>query len=94
MSRVTLDLYGSLAKTGRGHGTDVAVQLGLCGEAPETINVETIDKRISEIARTKRIRLFGAHEIPFDSDTDITFHDHQRLPYHPNAMRFIARTPE
>ena len=46
LSRIQIDLYGSLAKTGRGHGTDIAVQLGLAGEDPETIDVQSIDQRI------------------------------------------------
>jgi L-serine dehydratase len=91
VSRITVDLYGSLAKTGRGHGTDIAVQLGLCGETPETIDVATIDQRIRDIASTGRIRLSGSLEVPFDPDTDITFHDNQQLPFHPNALRFSAR---
>ena len=91
VASVAVDLYGSLAKTGRGHGTDVAVQLGLCGEDPQTMDVATIDERIREIARTKRIRLSGAREVPFDAKTDIRFHGEQRLPLHPNAIRFTAR---
>lgn len=91
VTRVTVELYGSLAKTGRGHGTDVAVQLGLCGEDPQTIAVGTIDKRIREIAAGKRIKLFGFQEVPFDPKSDIQFHSDQQLPMHPNGMRFSVR---
>ena len=91
VSQVKVELYGSLAKTGKGHGTDVAVQLGLCGEVPETIDVASIHERIRDIARTKRIRLSGSREIQFDPETDITFLNEQQLPFHPNALRFTAR---
>ncbi len=91
VSRLTVDLYGSLAKTGRGHGTDIAVQLGLCGEDPEAIEVATIHARIRDIARKKRIQLSGGPEVPFDPGADIAFHDDQQLPFHPNALRFTAR---
>ncbi len=89
--RVTVDLYGSLAKTGKGHGTDVAVQLGLCGEDPETIDVETIDGRIAEIAAAKRIHLSNGDEVSFDPKSDIRFLTDQQLPFHPNAVRFTAQ---
>jgi len=89
VARVKVDLFGSLAKTGRGHGTDIALELGLCGECPETIDVSSIDGQIRSIATTKRIKLFGSRDIPFDPETDITFHDEQ-LPFHPNGVRFTA----
>ena len=90
VSRVHVDLYGSLAKTGKGHGTAIAVQLGLRGEDPETIDVAMIAGLIRDIARTKRIRLAGGREVPFEPDLDIEFHHDQQLPLHPNALRFTA----
>lgn len=90
VSRLHVDLYGSLAKTGRGHGVDIAVQLGLSGAEPETIDVATIEKRVADIASTKRINLANTKSIPFDPPTDITFHVDQQLPFHPNALRFSA----
>jgi L-serine dehydratase len=90
VSRVTVDLYGSLAKTGRGHGTDIAVQLGLRGEDTETIDVTTIHDRISDIATTQRLMLAGSNEVDFDPETDIVFHCEQQLPFHPNALRFTV----
>jgi L-serine dehydratase len=90
VSRIQVELYGSLAKTGRGHGTDVAVQLGLRGECPETIDTTAIPERIREIATAQRIRLRGSHEIPFDPKTDIVLLDDRQLPLHPNALRFVA----
>lgn len=83
-------LYGSLAKTGKGHGTDVAVQLGLCGTDPETIPVEDVFPRINDIASMKRILLAGMHEIPFEPSDDIEFLKSESLPFHPNGLTFIA----
>ena len=65
VSQIRVDLYGSLAKTGRGHGTDIAVQLGLCDEDRETIDVSTIQDRIRDIASTQRIDLAGTHKVQF-----------------------------
>src|SRR5690606_37764127 len=66
-------LYGSLAKTGKGHGTDIAIQLGLCGEDPVLFDVFQIDNRISDILSMKRLLLKGKHEIDFDPREDIEF---------------------
>ncbi|MFT3678966.1 MAG: L-serine ammonia-lyase [Ferruginibacter sp.] len=83
-------LYGSLAKTGVGHGTDVAVQLGLCGENPETFDVNFIHSRIKDIRSMKKILLHGRHEIDFDPAEDIEFLMSESLPYHPNALSFLV----
>jgi L-serine dehydratase len=83
-------LYGSLAKTGIGHGTDVAVQLGLCGENPETFGVHLIHSRIQDIAAMRKLLLAGRHEINFDPREDIEFLFQESLPYHPNALTFLA----
>jgi L-serine dehydratase len=83
-------LYGSLAKTGRGHGTDIAVQLGLCGDDPVTFDVSRIDEKISQIRQNKKLLLNGTHEIGFDPAEDIEFLKNESLPYHPNALTFIA----
>ena len=83
-------LYGSLAKTGRGHGTDVAIQLGLCGEDPVTFEVDRITPKMNDIAVMKRLVLGGLHEIPFDPMEDIDFLISESLPYHPNAVSFLA----
>src|SRR4051794_5351505 len=66
-------LYGSLAKTGKGHGTDVAIQLGLSGADPATFDVDTIDAKINDIKAMKKIVLQGKHEIDFDPAEDIEF---------------------
>ncbi|NCU05662.1 MAG: L-serine ammonia-lyase, partial [Chitinophagaceae bacterium] len=83
-------LYGSLAKTGKGHGTDVAVQLGLCGDDPVTFDVNAIDSKINDIAAMKEIVLGGRHEIQFDPREDIEFLMTESLPFHPNAVTFLA----
>ncbi|HTN05907.1 L-serine ammonia-lyase [Agriterribacter sp.] len=83
-------LYGSLAKTGKGHGTDIAVQLGLCGEDPETFAVENINTYINTIAVNKKIRLRGKQDLAFDPYTDIVFLAKESLPFHPNALRFLV----
>lgn len=83
-------LYGSLAKTGRGHGTDIAVQLGLSGDDPVTIEVEFISEKINQIKSQKKLFLNGTHEINFDPAEDIEFLKNESLPYHPNALTFIA----
>lgn len=83
-------LYGSLAKTGKGHGTDIAVQLGICGEDPVSFDVHSIQPRINDIASMKRIVLGKLHEIAFDPAEDIDFLFTESLPYHPNALTFLV----
>jgi L-serine dehydratase len=83
-------LYGSLAKTGRGHGTDVAVQLGLEGDDPVTFATEQIPSKINAIAAAKKIVLLGLHEVDFDPKKDIEFLVTESLPFHPNALTFLA----
>ncbi len=90
VSEVKILLYGSLAKTGKGHGTDVAVQLGLCGDDPVTFDVEKIDTKIAEIARFNKMILDGKHEIQFDPASDVEFLMSESLPFHPNALTFLA----
>ena len=83
-------LYGSLAKTGKGHGTDVAVILGLCGEDPVTFDVNQINPRIKSIVDSKTINLAGQSEIYFDPKEDVVFLMQDALPYHPNALTFLC----
>jgi L-serine dehydratase len=84
-------LYGSLAKTGKGHGTDVAVQLGLSGEDPVTFAVADMDARIHDIASMKKIILAGKIEVDFDPGEDIDFLISETLAYHPNALTFLVK---
>ncbi len=83
-------LYGSLAKTGIGHGTDIAVQLGLSGDDPVTFNVNNINPKMTDIKQMKKILLAGKHEIDFDPSEDIEFLFSESLPYHPNALTFLV----
>lgn len=83
-------LYGSLAKTGKGHGTDIAVQLGLAGADPVSFAVDQIGARIHDIASMKKILLMGLHEVDFDPNEDIEFLFSESLPFHPNAVSFLA----
>ena len=87
---IRIILYGSLAKTGKGHGTDIAVQLGLSGEDPVSFDVNIIDNRIREIAARKQIVLAGQQAICFDPKMDIEFLTAESLPYHPNGLSFLA----
>ncbi len=88
--RIEAHLFGSLALTGKGHGTDKAVLLGLEGETPEEVDVDSVVDRIEQIRVTKSLRLPGGREIPFDETSDLLFHRRESLPEHPNGMRFIA----
>ncbi len=83
-------LYGSLAKTGVGHGTAIAVQLGLSGDDPVTFDVENIDAKIVDIKNMGKILLAGRHEINFIPSDDIEFLFTETLPYHPNALTFLV----
>jgi L-serine dehydratase len=83
-------LYGSLAKTGKGHGTDIAVQLGLRGEDPVRCDVSLVNEKINQIKSEKKILINGSHSIDFDPAEDIEFLKTESLPYHPNALTFIA----
>lgn len=83
-------LYGSLAKTGIGHGTDVAILLGLSGEDPVSFDVNNIHSKMSDIKAMKRLVLNGRHEISFDPLEDIYFLYDESLPFHPNALTFLA----
>lgn len=91
---IRAELYGSLGATGHGHGTPKAVLLGLEGEAPQTVNVETADARVEEIRSTGRINLLGMHEIAFAFDDDLVLHRRKALPYHANGMTIFAYDTE
>ncbi len=83
-------LYGSLAKTGIGHGTDIAIQLGLCGADPVTFDVDNIVAKMNDISSMKKLLLNGHHEIDFDPKEDIEFLFTESLPFHPNALTFLV----
>ncbi|HEY7872669.1 MAG TPA: serine dehydratase beta chain, partial [Rudaea sp.] len=90
VARVRAELFGSLAHTGRGHGTDKAVLCGFEGEWPDKIDPDSIPARLERIRATKKINLLGKREIAFDEKTDLIFNKRTKLPYHSNGMRFTA----
>lgn len=92
VSQVTVDLYGSLAKTGKGHGTDLAVILGLAGYDPVTIDTSIIDGIVAAIQREKEMQLGGVYVISFNPAKEIVFHFDESLPEHPNGIIFTAVT--
>ena len=89
VTRVRAELFGSLGATGRGHGSEHAVILGLEGEAPETVDVATIAPRVAQVRASARVLLLGEREVGLAGD-DLVLHRRQSLPYHPNGMRFFA----
>jgi L-serine dehydratase len=89
-SEVAVRLYGSLALTGAGHGTDRAVLAGLEGGQPETIDPDSIEPTLARIRASGRLRLLGTHDIAFDEPMQLLFMQHERLPRHSNGMRFSA----
>jgi L-serine dehydratase len=88
LAHVQVLLYGSLAKTGKGHGTDIAIQLGLAGFDPVAIDTSIIPTVIENINEKKS--LAPGLPITFDPSTDITFLTKESLPHHPNALSFLA----
>ncbi|WP_066097331.1 L-serine ammonia-lyase [Xanthomonas massiliensis] len=88
--RVRAEVFGSLALTGRGHGTDKAILLGLEGQRPNLIDPDIIPATLARIRADKRIRLMGEHGIAFDEKRDLAMNKRQKLPYHTNGMRFTA----
>ena len=89
-ARVRAELYGSLALTGRGHGTDRAVLMGLEGATPEEIDPDSVGPRVAAIRGRQRIGLLGRHEVPFQEGDDLIFNRRDLLPVHSNGMRFTA----
>jgi L-serine dehydratase len=83
-------LYGSLAKTGRGHGTDIAIQLGLCGYDPVTIAIENVPVITQAILTKNELLLVGEKAVAFSPADDILFLSNESLPAHPNAVTFQA----
>jgi L-serine dehydratase len=87
---VKVELFGSLGFTGKGHGSDRAVLLGLEGEAPATVDVDSVTPRVARIAADKRVTLLGKHPVALDPETQLVFHRREKLPLHANGMRFTA----
>ena len=89
VTKIDVLLYGSLAKTGKGHGTDVAVLLGLCNEDPVTIDVNAIDEKIKYIQTNHQLYLSNERYLPFNPNINIHFLNEETLPFHPNGMSFL-----
>lgn len=90
VARVRVELFGSLGFTGRGHGTDGAVMLGLEGERPRSVDIDAVPARLAAIALDGRLRLLGRKAVAFSVDEDLVFHRAERLPRHSNGLRFTA----
>lgn len=88
--QVKILLYGSLAKTGKGHGTDVAILLGLSGADPVTFDVNAINSTILNIKNSKKLDLNNKYTIDFSYTEDLIFLYSESLPFHPNAVTFQA----
>jgi L-serine dehydratase len=89
-ARVRVELFGSLALTGRGHGTHLAVAAGLAGERPESVEPASLPQIHASAGQQKQIRLAGECLVRFDPASDIHFNRRRSLPFHPNGMRFTA----
>ncbi|MEU7879700.1 L-serine ammonia-lyase [Microbispora bryophytorum] len=90
VTRVEAVLYGSLGLTGKGHGSDKAVLLGLSGDKPELVDVDTVDERLAAMRASGTVTLYGVREIPFVVGEHLVFERKLSLPHHPNGMRFTA----
>jgi len=90
VAQLKAELYGSLGATGKGHGSDKAVILGLLGEAPDLVDTDSIDDRLAQVRTAKQISLLGEHTIPFIESEHLLLYKRQSLPHHPNGMRFTA----
>jgi len=89
-ARVQSQLYGSLGATGKGHGSDKAVLLGLAGHEPDTVDVDAVPALLAAIRGRRRLPLMGRHEVDFTEKDDLKFHRRETLPFHANGMRFTA----
>jgi L-serine dehydratase len=89
-TRVEARLYGSLGATGKGHGTDKAVLLGLQGAQPDSIDPDSIPARLRQMREQGRLVLDGVHAVAFNERTDLVFLRRESLPFHPNGVRFSA----
>jgi L-serine dehydratase len=90
VSRVSVSLHGSLAFTGKGHGTDSAILLGLAGERPDSVDPDTVPDLLDRIRETGKLRLLGGHEIAFEEPRDLVLDYDEILSGHANGMRFRA----
>jgi L-serine dehydratase len=89
-ARVLAELYGSLGATGAGHGSPKAILLGLAGETPEGVEIESIAERVRAVREGGSLALLGEHKIAFNYREDLIMHRSEALPFHSNGMRFSA----
>lgn len=89
-TRIACNLYGSLGATGKGHGSDVAVILGLMGHAPDTVDVDAVPGLITQVRTERMLAVLGVHPIGFGEKEDVLMHRREALPEHPNGMKFSA----
>ena len=90
VARIAITLSGSLGATGKGHGSDKAILLGLLGEEPDTVDVDAIAALVQRVRDTGRLRVLGTREIPFAERGDLAFNHRDTLPMHSNGMRFVS----
>ncbi len=88
--RVLSQLYGSLGATGKGHGSDKAVLLGLAGHEPDTVDVDAVPALLAAMRKAGRLALLGRHDIGFSEKDDLKFFRRETLPFHANGLRFTA----
>jgi L-serine dehydratase len=89
-ARVQVHLYGSLGATGKGHGSDKAVLLGLAGHEPDTVDVDAVPGLLAAVRKAQSLSLLGQHATAFHEKDDLRFHRRESLPFHANGMRFLA----
>ena len=94
VASVRAELYGSLGATGKGHGTDKGVILGLMGESPDTVDPDTIDEKLAALRSGKLLTLLGKHTVPFVEREHIAFYRREAMAEHPNGMKFHAYDAE
>lgn len=93
ISSLEVDLYGSLAKTGKGHGTGLAIVLGLLGENPVDVDTTTLFAKANKVRAEKQLLLNGEKSIPFGTNKDLRYNWNESLPFHPNGLRFTYNFP-
>src|SRR5688572_21148947 len=87
---ITVTLYGSLGATGKGHGSDKAILLGLSGHEPDSVDVNAIAGIVERARASQSLPLLGTQSVPFDERADLVFNHRDTLPLHSNGMRFTA----
>ncbi len=93
-SAIQVDLFGSLALTGKGHATDTAVLAGLMGLHPATVDIDDMHHRLKRVQEESILSVMGKNDVPFQVKRDLRFHFDKFLPYHPNAVTFQASNGE